>query len=151
MNADVTTNQLDDSGNIADGTPKQLTIRLEDQFGNEIVPASDINRNISFDFDVTNNLRLNQYSLTVNDDAIFLDRPNNPGIFSNRFGSSNVTFSNEPSTDGTYTYNFKVYTPTFDTNASNGREWANGEAFIDAISYNIDQNPSTYIQANQNG
>ena len=148
--ATVPVNQLD-INLTADATDAKLTFELKDIYGNQIIPASGIDRTVSFDFNVTNNLRLNQYTQTVNDDAITLDRPRARGSYTNRFSTSQIWFDNEPSVDGKYTYNFQVYAPTYDRNASNGRQWVNGEAFINTVDYIIEQSASTYIQPTKSG
>jgi hypothetical protein len=44
-----------------------------------------------------------------------------------------------------------VYAPTYDVNATNGRQWVNADAYINTVDYNIQQDPSTYIQPTQSG
>lgn len=57
----VTSESLSNLSNIADGTTKNLTLRLADTYGNAIIPASGIGRTIDFNFDVDNTMRMNQY------------------------------------------------------------------------------------------
>jgi hypothetical protein len=46
-------------------------------YGNDIIPASDIGRTLNMVFDVTNNLKLNQYETSSTDSAVFYDKPSN--------------------------------------------------------------------------
>ena len=144
---DVTTNELNLATNVADGSNKDLVIILKDTYGNKIVPASDINREIDFNFNVSNNLALNQFNWGW--DAVYLDTPTNPWVFNDRL-SSNGLFTHRstdsaPSTDGSYKYTFKVYTPTYLSGATDGRQWANGDMTIHNIDYNIRQTAPAYI------
>ncbi len=149
VNATVPVNELDDNL-TADASNTELTLELKDIYGNEVIPASGINRTVWFDFDVINNLRLNQYT-SNSTDAITLDRPSDVWNYTNRFLSSNVLFANETSVNGKYTYNFQVYAPTYDPNATDGRQWVNADAKILSIDYIVQQTPSTYIQPTQSG
>lgn len=61
---------------IADGSVKNLVVRLRDTYGNIIIPASGISRNVSMSIETDNFLRLNQYANngnTLNDSAFFID------------------------------------------------------------------------------
>lgn len=57
----VTSESLSNLSNIADGTTKNLTLRLEDTYGNAIIPASGIGRMIDLNFDVDNTMSMNQF------------------------------------------------------------------------------------------
>lgn len=111
----VTTNELDYSSNIADGTEKNLTITLEDNYWNIIIPASWITRTIDFNFNVDNELYLNQYTRTW-DSSVFTSIPNS-WTFANRFsiGNSTPSFDSQDSSNWNYNFWFKVYTPTYQT------------------------------------
>nr|MDD3720112.1 hypothetical protein [Candidatus Gracilibacteria bacterium] len=110
------TSNLSDSTNIADGSIKNLTITLKDAYGNIIIPATGISRTIDFNFDVTNTMYLNQY-LRSGGKSIYADRTTNVGNYLNTRLPGGITSLNaEVSTDGTYTYGFKVYTPTSNQN-----------------------------------
>lgn len=105
-------NQIDD-GTVADGTTRSLQFTLQDTYGNIVIPATGIGRTVDFNFNnVNNSVYLNQHARTWN--AVFVNRPNAPWSFLNRFAlwTNSVVFSNEPSTNGSYTYGFKFYTPT---------------------------------------
>lgn len=109
----VTTNELDDSSNIADGTVKNLTITLLDNYWNEVITASWIGRTIDFNFNVNNGLYLNQYTRSLQS-SVFSTIPNS-WTFDNRFPIGNwiTSFDLQNSSDWTYAFDFKVYTPTF--------------------------------------
>jgi hypothetical protein len=141
---DVTTNQLD-MNYVADWTNRLLRIELEDRYGNEVVHASDINREVDFTFDVSNNLKLDQYSASPSD-GIYLDRPSTPWVFANHL-SNTTTFTDESSAanNGIYNYNFQVYTPTYLSWATDGRQWANGDMTIHNIDYIVRQDVWPYI------
>ncbi|QFR39597.1 hypothetical protein A9Q91_05245 [Candidatus Gracilibacteria bacterium 28_42_T64] len=130
------TNQLSNSANVADGSSKNLIITLEDIYGNEIIPASGIGRTIDLNFDVINNLRRNQYTQTQ--DAVYLNIPSNTS-YSNRLSTGNTSFNTQPSLDGSYPFDFKVYGPTYDIAATNGKEFADpfSSFSISSITYDI--------------
>ncbi|MDD5769568.1 MAG: hypothetical protein PHE25_01265 [Candidatus Gracilibacteria bacterium] len=118
----VNTN-LSDISNIADGTTKNLAITLKDTYGNNIIPASGIGRNITLKFDINNSMYLDQFNRTGNS-SIFLTNANEDqsisSNFTNKFpiGNSINSLTNQSSTNGIYNYGFKVYTPT--SNQNNG-------------------------------
>jgi len=105
--AAVTTNELDDTTNVADGTNKSLEITLEDIYGNDIVPATGIGRNISFDFNTNNSLYLNQYTRSWTS-AVYND--SNPWPIGSNLSR---TFSDQTSSDGIYDFSLSAYTPTY--------------------------------------
>ncbi len=117
-NKDVITDDISNpipaSWNIADGSVKDITIRLEDRYWNEIVPTSDgtVNRTIDFEFYWNNTLNLDQYTRTWN--GVFMNRPDDTGHYFNRLwvGSFSESFDNQPSNDWTYNFWFRIYTPT---------------------------------------
>lgn len=116
------------SWEIADGKARPLTINLEDNYWNDIIPANWINRTVDFYFDVDNTTDLDQYSKTWWD-AIFLDTPNDNNNFINRLTSSS-NFNSQTSSDWDYTFDFKVYAPT--------GSWYYFD--INSITYDINQN-----------
>lgn len=113
----VTYNQLDDD-NIADGTTKNLVITLKDTYWNAIVPASWINRKVNIKYEYDNTMYLNQFLKTWN--SVYNSKSNilNPSDINqylNYFWIWTLKikeFDNEYSTDWTYKYWFKFYTPT---------------------------------------
>jgi len=127
----VTLNELNNGLNIADGADKNLTITLKDTYGNIMIPASGINRTIDLNYDVNNTLHLNQYLRTG--DAVYLTTPKNTAYI-NRLTNNN-SFDSETSTDGLYNFKFKVYTPTYESTANDGRELADGNFIVNQITY----------------
>lgn len=111
----VTTDQVTDTNNIADWVQKDIVVTLSDNFWNPIIPASFIWRNISFTFDVNNNLYLNQYDNSWWS-AVFMSIPSDSLNFLNtRFSTWTgqiATFSNQISSDWTYLFWNKVFAPT---------------------------------------
>ena len=105
--ADVTINELDDTANIADGWDKEIIVTIEDVYWNNIIPASGIGRNISFDFTTDNSLYLNQYTRSG---TSALYNGSNPWPIGNNLSR---TFANQSSSDGTYDFSFSAYTPTY--------------------------------------
>ncbi len=137
----VISEDLSASWNIADWSTKNLTLELKDIYGNIIIPAPGIGRNIDFNFDVNNTMYLDQFSRSGGD-AVFLDRTTNSGVFINRLTNSG-SFNAEISTDGKYSYRFQVYTPTFNQNF-----WPISDPLaeftINTITYDI--NSSTLVE-----
>jgi len=140
---DVTNNEFT-TVNVADGSEKNLTITLEDQYWNEIVPAStlwNIWRTIDFNFNVVNNLNRNQYTQTQ--DAVYLNTPLDP-LFSNKL-TNNASFDTQTSSNGTYPFDFKVYAPTYYAGVNDGRELAYWNFNINSITYDLNQTVWLYI------
>lgn len=136
--ADVITNELT-SLDFANGSTKTLTVSLQDNYNNKLIPVSKswFSRSIDLNFDVNNTLQLNQYLLNGRD-AVFLDTPSDPGNFINRLSYSN-NFNNLPSDTWEYSFNFKTYAPTFKSWALDGRENAVWDFIINNINYDINQ------------
>ncbi len=131
----VTRNELDDNINIADWSSKNLTITLRDAYGNAVVPATWITRNIGFNWDVYNSMYLNQHTRSWSN-SVFVDRTGiESWIYNNRLNTS-VSFNNETSTGWLYNYKFRIYTPT-----SNQNNWpksdTNANFNIKSITYNV--------------
>jgi len=125
------------SGNkVADWSINTLNFMLQDTYWNQIVPATWVNRTIDFNFDVNNSNKLDQYQGNL--DAIFLTTPNN-FIYTNKLWIT-TTFFNQWSSTWTYPFNFKVYAPTYNSTATDGRQYVNGSFKINNITYNINQN-----------
>ncbi|NUJ97286.1 hypothetical protein HGA92_00690 [Candidatus Gracilibacteria bacterium] len=132
--ADVTTNEIDDLNNVADGSTRDFTITLKDVYGNNIVLATGINRTIDFNFNTNNTLYLNQYTRS-GDSSVFTSIPNS-GTFSNRFPLGNgiiTSFNGQNSSNGNYNFGFNVYTPTYQTYMAD----PNGRFDINSISSDI--------------
>jgi hypothetical protein len=114
----VTTNTLDD-GNIADWTEENLTITLKDTYWNIIIPTptpspSWIWRTVNLAFNTQNDVYLNQYAKTWN--WVYLTTPRFPSPYTNAIltWSTTTNFPLQPSSDWTYPFKFKIYTPTHD-------------------------------------
>ncbi len=140
----VTSESLSNLSNIADGTTKNLTLRLEDTYGNAIIPASGIGRMIDLNFDVDNTMSMNQFDRSWWD-SVFVNRTTVPWVFSPRLTIDTTNqFDSEVSLDGNYSYGFQVYTPTFNQDSI---YWPVSDPTahfnIDGITYDI--NSSTTI------
>ena len=134
---DVQNEGLTDSSNVADNTEKNLNVELKDIYGNIIIPANWIWRNINFDFNYTNTLDLDQYNKTWN--AVFIKEPEQVPTFSDTKTISGLSsWSNLVSTDWFYNFLFKAYTPTYDSSATDWRELANPNSGFIINSINID-------------
>ncbi len=96
---------LSNINNVADDTVKNVTIHLEDQYGNIIIPASGIHRQIGFNIILDNNLRFNQYNNTT-DSALYIE--NQQVVLGN---SVVMNLNNRNSIDGDYTIPFYTYAP----------------------------------------
>lgn len=110
-------NNLEDADNVADGSiTYPVRINLLDIYWNQVVPWPLISRTISFDFDVLNNLLLNQYRRTWWP-WVFSTTTLDSTFRNNRFlvwwASQINTFSDQTSSDWIYQFDFKVYSPTY--------------------------------------
>ncbi len=113
ITASTPTNNLS-SQIVADGTVKNITVNLVDQYGNGIVPASGISRTVDINVRGNNQLRRNQYLNNGTDSAIFVDGttlalPVSPTALR--------SLDNRASTDGNYTIPFYIYGPTSNANS----------------------------------
>jgi len=111
----VATSNLNANSNIADGSEKYIDILLRDRYGNKIIPVWDISREISFDIDIDNLIRRNQYNNTSSNSALFID-----GVTQSvPIGTANpaVSLSNRPSSSWSYYIPFHVFAPTFHHNS----------------------------------
>jgi len=105
-------NDIQDSNNIADGTPYTVTVRLADQYGNNIIPTSGaVDREVNFGIESNNTVYLNQL-LRSWDSGVRISTPSGGSSSSVPIGVNTVSYPNQPSTDGTYDFTFYVYTPT---------------------------------------
>lgn len=123
------------SNKLADWTSIPLNITLKDIYWNIIIPSSGIWRTISMKFNsVTNNMFLNQYSRNWARSVDF--SRSNLSTFSDDI-IWNKNYSNENSTDWTYRYNFKFYTPTANSYSSFTVSDPNAEFVIWNISFDV--------------
>ncbi|PIQ11310.1 hypothetical protein COW06_03975 [Candidatus Gracilibacteria bacterium CG12_big_fil_rev_8_21_14_0_65_38_15] len=123
------------TGNIADGTTRNLSVTVKDQYGNAIIPATGINRTIDFNWGVTNSLFLNQY-LRSGTKSVFVNRTTDTSNYLNRLDSS-AWFNGETSTNGTYLYGFKFYTPTANQDSSYPVSDTSANFSIDSLSLRV--------------
>lgn len=128
---------LIDSNNIADWTNYPVTVALKDAYWNIMIPATWIARTIDFNFNVSNTLDLDQLNNTW--DAVYLNIPSS-STYLNRLPTSPQSFNAQPSTNGTYTFNFKVYAPT-----KNIFPFSDWEFKINSITYDINSNLWNYL------
>lgn len=110
----VVTNELIDEWNIADGTEKKLVISLKDIYGNSIIPASWINRNVEFTFNTKNDLYQNEYTKSLN--AVFVKTAwswaYSNVISNNNSTTASIFLDQKVDANDNYIYWFKIYTPT---------------------------------------
>lgn len=132
----MTSNPLNHS-TIADGTVDSITILLKDAYGNAIIPASWIGRTIDFDYDFDNGIYLNQYGQSWNS-AIQMSAPSNPPSFSsiNIWNNTPKSYNAQPSSDGTYVFNFRSYAPTYNEYA---KTHGNSNMTINSISFSVNR------------
>jgi len=133
--SNIVSEQLSDSTNIARWNIRNVVVRLRDQYGNAIIPASGIGRSINFRINSDNNLRLNQYTNSGTDSALFA-WTNTTEIPT---GTNQIlNLNNRSSTSGDYTIPFYIFAPT--SNADSLVPW---NALINSIAYTV--NRSTQI------
>ena len=137
-NRNIIYNELVSDLNIADWTTKNLKVELKDIYGNVIIPAPAINREISFEFDIDNFLYLNQYNRS-SWSAVFWET-NVFLIWDNVFNN----FNNMSSSDWNYDFSFKFYAPTY----QNYKADINAKFNINNISANISSNLTNPIWVN---
>jgi hypothetical protein len=117
----VSTN-LDDSNNIADGTPKSIIYSAIDGYNNPIIPAPGINRTLRHHFSYTNSMYLNQHSRS-GDSSIFASTAGWVAKFQVPIsgaggGSLYPITSISNALAGQYAVNIHAYTPTANSYAS---------------------------------
>ena len=105
------TSQFTNWNEIADWAEYTLKAILEDEYWNQIIPATWIERTIDLNFEWTNTLNKNQYDDTW--DAVYLNTPNYSAL-ENRltWNPFDTTFYELESNNWEYHFNFKVYAPT---------------------------------------
>jgi len=130
----VTTNQL--TSGIADGISKNLIVTLNDIYWNDIIQATWIWRTIDINWNVTNRMYLNQINRSWAK-SVYVNTTTNPSVYSNTSLSTTLSsFVWETSTDGTYPYTFKFYTPT--SNQDNGPvSDPNAEFIINSMNFDV--------------
>lgn len=132
------------SSYVADGTQRNISITLVDNYANAIVPATLIGRTVDFNWTVTNNMNLNQRSRTGN--SVYVNDTITPTAYSNKFPlwANTTAFNSETSTNGIYTYWFKFYTPT-----SNQTTWVISDIAANFVinNLNFDINRVTMVSS----
>lgn len=131
---------------IADWTTKNITIILQDLYWNAIIPASWISRTIDIIWDVINTMYLNQETRSWQKSVYVNKTTDTSNYLNTRLPWWITTISSETSTDWTYNYGFKFYTPT-----SNQDNWPvsdpNANFVINNIKFNV--NGSLWAVSNQ--
>ncbi|NRH20983.1 hypothetical protein HOO68_02985 [Candidatus Gracilibacteria bacterium] len=110
---------------VADGQPRNFIQTISDGYGNVIIPATGINRDIRMNLSgIINSMFLNQYTRsTASGTSVFVMAPNNVSVDLS-FGATQSFPNVLTSPDGSYPLEIKVYTPT-----ENG--YASGEPISD--------------------
>lgn len=127
----VTTEALSANTNVADGTQKDVVIRLRDVYGNRIIPATGIGRTIDVTITANNALRLDQYANTALDTAIFAGTNTTALPLAS---SATLALNNRSSTTGDYTIPFYIFAPT-----NNRDSLVPGSASITSLSFDINR------------
>ena len=124
--------ELSDSQNFATWNPLDVTIDLSDRFGNSIIPANGIGREVNFSLDIDNHIRLNQHSNSWDDSALFIGTNTNPVGLNN----IDIQLNNQISDDWEYTIPFFIYAPS-SASSDSLIPW---NASINSIHYSITHN-----------
>ncbi len=140
---------------VADWSTKNLTIRLRDVYENKVVPVYENNWTT----------KLRDVTLKwVYNNSLYLDQVNNSWIWvevswfdNNTFENSIIWDAKEKSTtindkannDGNYTIKFKVYSPTANASATDGREYAKWNFTLTSVKSDL-SDISWEISLNQN-
>ncbi len=128
------------SHNIANGEINNMNIEVRDEFNNIIIPIANIWRKVNMVFSGQNTLKLNQYNTINSDSSIFVNIPNSETLFKNDiFNSWDNQYNNLLSNNWIYTFEYKVYTPTFNGIKTNGQQYVNGWAHISEIEVKTQQ------------
>lgn len=128
------------SHNIANGEINNMNIEVRDEFNNIIIPIENIWRKVNMVFSGQNTLKLNQYNTINSDSSIFVNIPNSETLFKNDiFNSWDNQYNNLLSNNWTYTFEYKIYTPTFNGIKTNGQQYVNGWAHISEIEVKTQQ------------
>lgn len=130
----------------ADASVKTLTLTLNDAYNNKVVPVYQSNgttivRDIDFILNYNNSLYLNQYNKTWVwveiswfDDSTYA----NSVIWNSQ--TKTTTINNKANNDWVYNLNFKVYTPTYSSSATNWREFVDWNFNINNIVSDLSDN-----------
>ena len=103
---------------VADGQPRNLTQTIRDGYGNALIKATGINRNISMNLSgISNSMFLNQYT-RLGTTSVYVTAPNNAVDQALSFTPTQAFANYVESSDGTYPLTIKVYTPTENSYAS---------------------------------
>lgn len=139
---------------VADGSTKSLTYTLKDDYGNKIIPVyrsngTTLQRSIEFILNYNNSLYLNQYNkLWSWVDISWVD---NPALVASTIWTNinkNVTITDKNNNDWLYVQDFKIYSPTYSSSASDWRQFVNWNFNINSINLQLsDKIPSDTIQS----
>ncbi|MDD3145139.1 MAG: hypothetical protein PHV23_03415 [Candidatus Gracilibacteria bacterium] len=141
-------------GQVADGSTKSLTYTLKDDYGNKIIPVyrsngTTLQRSIEFILNYNNSLYLNQYNKLGS--GVDISGVDNPALVASTIGTNvnkNVTITDKNNNDGDYLQKFNIYSPTYSSSASDGRQFVNGNFNINSINVQLsDKIPSDTIQS----
>ncbi len=126
---------LEDANNVADGSNYSLTIQLQDRYGNGIISAPSIGRQVDIDIDAQNTVYLDQYRRT-GDTGVFVALPGSSIYDSFPLGDTIQPYDNLASSSGDYEFSFRLYTPTYQYRVSHGADPLS-QFLIDTISYEV--------------
>lgn len=126
---------LEDDNNVADGNNYSLIVQLQDRYGNGIISAPSIGRQIDIDIDAQNTVYLNQYT-RAGDSAAFIAVPDSSVYNPYPIGNSIQSYSDLQSSDGNYEFSFRLYTPTYQYRVSHGAD-PSSQFLINTISYSV--------------
>jgi len=137
------------SWNVADGTPRALTLQLKDDYGNDIIPANWINRKIDFEFTIENHLAENQYEYGINpnnytwNSAVYA-RDSSYRNFKGAWqsGANDILENMAVQSNDTYNIDFKVYAPTANSQGDESK-W-NGSFEITEIEALVNSDLNTW-------
>ena len=140
----IDSDDLTNPNSVADWTEKKLKITLKDKYWNAVIPVlrSDytVLREITLDYRYNNDLYLNQYTnewssgilLTSLIDDYLIDKSLDytEQIWTHIKSNKTINIGN---TNWKYTAKFKIYAPTYEAWASDGREYVDGNFDINNI------------------
>ena len=126
---------IEDDDNIADGTVYPLSISLQDQYGNNIIPTNTIGREIDIELDAQNTVYLDQFRRS-GDSAIHISDTVSPTFSDFPIGVGNKVFTNQQSDTGMYTLSFRVYAPTYQYDTLHGSD-PQAQFIINNISFDV--------------
>jgi len=113
INADIDITSLSIPWLVASNIARNSTWTVVDRFWNNIIPAASIGREIDFNFQANNELRMNQYNNTWADSALYVDNIGTTDIFIPTWPTGIWTLTNvSPELTDIYNFQFYVYAPT---------------------------------------